>query len=189
VIGVLPGLVGTIQATEGIKLLLGIGEGLVGRLLTIDALTMQFRTLKLRKDPTCPACGTRQIRELIDYDQFCGVGGPTDVSDANEVIELTPTEVAAKLKRGDDFDLIDVREPHEWAIARIEGARLVPLGTVADAIPTLNREREIVVHCKGGVRSAKAVRQLQEAGFGRVRNLAGGILRWSDEVDPKVPKY
>ena len=189
VIGVLPGLVGTIQATEGLKLLLGIGEGLVGRLLTIDALTMQFRTLKLRKDPTCPACGTRQIRALIDYDQFCGVGGPTEVTNPNEIVEVTPTEVAAKLKRGDDFDLIDVREPHEWAIARIEGARLVPLGTVGDAIPTLNREREIVVHCKGGVRSAKAVRQLQEAGFTRVRNLAGGILRWSDEVDPKIPKY
>ena len=111
------------------------------------------------------------------------------MSDANDVIELTPREVAEKLKRGDDFDLIDVREPHEWAIARIEGARLVPLGTVGDAIPTLNREREIVVHCKGGVRSAKAVRQLQDAGFTRVRNLAGGILRWSDEVDPKIPKY
>ena len=189
VIGVLPGLVGTIQATEGIKLLLGIGEGLIGRLLTIDALTMQFRTLKLRKDPTCPACGTRQIRELIDYDQFCGVGPAAEAQDANDVVELTPREVAEKLKRGDDFDLLDVREPHEWAIARIEGARLVPLGTVGDAIPTLNRAREIVIHCKGGVRSAKAVRQLQAAGFTRVRNLAGGILRWSDEVDPKIPKY
>ncbi|NUQ91979.1 MAG: molybdopterin-synthase adenylyltransferase MoeB [Gemmatimonadaceae bacterium] len=189
VIGVLPGLVGTIQATEGLKLLLGVGETLIGRLLTIDALTMQFRTLKLRKDPSCPACGTRQIQELIDYDQFCGVGGPPDVSDPNDVIELTPREVAEKLKRGDDFDLLDVREPHEWAIARIEGARLVPLGSVGDAIPTLDPAREIVIHCKGGVRSAKAARQLQAAGFTRVRNLAGGILRWSDEVDPKIPKY
>ncbi|HEX8851781.1 MAG TPA: molybdopterin-synthase adenylyltransferase MoeB [Gemmatimonadaceae bacterium] len=189
VIGVLPGLVGTIQATEGLKLLLGIGETLVGRLLTIDALTMQFRTLKLRKDPTCPACGTRQIKELIDYDQFCGVGPAAEAQDADAIVELTPREVAEKLKRGDDFDLLDVREPHEWAVARIEGARLVPLGTIGDAIPTLNRAREIVIHCKGGVRSAKAVRQLQAAGFTQVRNLAGGILRWSDEVDPKVPKY
>ena len=189
VIGVLPGLVGTIQATEGLKLLLGVGETLIGRLLTIDALTMQFRTLKLRKDPSCPACGTRQIQELIDYDQFCGVGGPPDVSDPNDVIELTPREVAEKLKRGDDFDLLDVREPHEWAIARIEGARLVPLGSVGDAIPTLDPAREIVIHCKGGVRSAKAARQLQAAGVTRVRNLAVGILRCSDEVDPKIPMY
>ena len=187
VLGVLPGLVGTIQATETIKLLLGVGEPLIGRLLTIDTLTMQFRTLKLRKDPTCPACGTREIRELIDYDQFCGVGASAP-SEA-EVQELTPVELAAKLQRGDDFDLIDVREPHEWAIARIPGARLIPLGAVADAIATLNPAREIVVHCKMGGRSAKAVRQLQAAGFARVRNLAGGILRWSDDVDPRVPKY
>ena len=188
VLGVLPGLVGTIQATETIKLLLGIGDGLIGRLLTIDTLSMQFRTLKLRKDPACPACGTREIRELIDYDQFCGVGsGPAD--DAGALPELTPTELAAKLQRGDDFDLLDVREPHEWAIARIAGARLIPLGTVAEAIATLNPAREIVVHCKAGGRSAKAVQQLQAAGFARVRNLTGGILRWSDDVDPKVPKY
>ena len=188
VLGVLPGLVGTIQATETIKLLLGVGDALIGRLLTIDTLTMQFRTLKLRKDPNCPACGTRQIRELIDYDQFCGVGAaPAD--DAATLAELTPTELAAKLQRGDDFDLLDVREPHEWAIAHIEGARLVPLGTVGDAIATLDPAREIVVHCKAGGRSAKAVQQLQAAGFARVRNLAGGILRWSDDVDPKVPKY
>lgn len=188
VLGVLPGLVGTIQATETIKLLLGIGDGLIGRLLTIDTLTMQFRTLKLRKDPNCPACGTHEIRELIDYDQFCGVGsGPAD--DASPLAELTPIELAAKLQRGDDFDLLDVREPHEWAIARIAGARLVPLGTVAEAIATLNPAREIVVHCKAGGRSAKAVQQLQAAGFARVLNLTGGILRWSDDVDPKVPKY
>jgi molybdopterin/thiamine biosynthesis adenylyltransferase/rhodanese-related sulfurtransferase len=187
VLGVLPGLVGTIQATETIKLLLGIGEPLIGRLLTIDTLTMQFRTLKLRKDPTCPACGTHEIRELIDYDQFCGVGAsaaPVDESD-----DITPIELAARIKRGDDFDLIDVREPHEWSIARIPGARLIPLGTIGEAIGTLNPAREIVVHCKMGGRSAKAAKQLRDAGFTRVRNLAGGITRWSDEVDPKVPKY
>ena len=188
VLGVLPGLVGTIQATETLKLLLGIGDGLIGRLLTIDTLTMQFRTLKLRKDPDCPACGTREIRELIDYDQFCGVG-PSAASEPADLAEVTPSELAAKLQRGDDFDLIDVREPHEWSIAHIPGARLVPLGTVGEAIATLNPAREIVVHCKAGSRSAKAVRQLQAAGFARVRNLAGGILRWSDDVDPKVPKY
>jgi molybdopterin/thiamine biosynthesis adenylyltransferase/rhodanese-related sulfurtransferase len=187
VLGVLPGLVGTIQATETIKLLLGVGEPLIGRLLTIDTLTMQFRTLKLRKDPTCPACGTREIRELIDYDQFCGVGAsaaPADTSD-----DITPTELAARLARGDDFDLIDVREPHEWSIARIPGARLIPLGTVGEAIATLDRGRELVVHCKTGGRSARAVKQLRDAGFTRARNLAGGITRWSDEVDAKVPKY
>ena len=188
VLGVLPGLVGTIQATETLKLLLGIGEGLIGRLLTIDTLTMQFRTLKLRKDPSCPACGTREIRELIDYDQFCGVS-PSAASEPADLAELTPSELATKLARGDDFDLIDVREPHEWTIAHIPGARLVPLGKVGEAIATLNPAREIVVHCKAGGRSAKAVRQLQAAGFARVRNLAGGILRWSDDVDPKVPKY
>ena len=129
VLGVLPGLVGTIQATEGIKLLLGIGEPLIGRLLLIDALSMQFRTMRLRKNPDCPACGTREIRELIDYDQFCGIGGDPP-QDPHGIPEITPAELAAKQQRRDDFDLIDVREPHEWAIARIPGARLVPAGRV-----------------------------------------------------------
>jgi adenylyltransferase/sulfurtransferase len=188
VLGVLPGLVGTIQATEGIKLLLGIGEPLIGRLLLIDALRMQFRTMKLRRNPDCPACGTHEIRELIDYDQFCGVGGDPQ-QDTNGVPELTPVELAAKQKRADDFDLIDVREPHEWAIARIPGARLVPLSAFLDSLSSFDSARDIVVHCKVGGRSAKAVRQLQAAGFKRVWNLAGGINRWSDDVDPSVPKY
>jgi len=188
VLGVLPGLVGTIQATEGIKLLLGIGEPLIGRLLLIDALRMQFRTMRLRKNPECPACGTHEIRELIDYDQFCGVGG--DPLESQEGIpELTPAELKTKQQRADDFDLIDVREPHEWAIARIPGARLVPLSAFTDSLSQFDSARDIVVHCKVGARSAKAVRQLQAAGFKRVWNLAGGILRWSDEVDPTVPKY
>ena len=188
VLGVLPGLVGTIQATEGIKLLLGIGEPLIGRLLLIDALTMQFRAMKLRKNPNCPACGTREIRELIDYDQFCGIGGdPLENQDG--IPELTPVELAAKQQRKDDFDLIDVREPHEWAIAKIPGARLVPLSAFTDSLHQFDSARDIVVHCKMGGRSAKAVRQLQAAGFKKVWNLAGGILRWSDDVDPKVPKY
>jgi molybdopterin/thiamine biosynthesis adenylyltransferase/rhodanese-related sulfurtransferase len=186
VLGVLPGLVGTIQATEGLKLLLGIGDGLVGRLLLIDALQMQFRTMRLHKDPNCPACGTREIRELIDYDQFCGA---TTGAAPAAVAELTPREVADKRARGEDFDLIDVRERHEWEIARIEGARLVPLATLTQALATFDSAREIVVHCKGGARSASAVRQLQAAGFRRVWNLAGGITRWSDEVDDTIPKY
>jgi molybdopterin/thiamine biosynthesis adenylyltransferase/rhodanese-related sulfurtransferase len=188
VLGVLPGLVGTIQATEGIKLLLGIGEPLIGRLLLIDALSMQFRTMRLRKNPNCPACGTREIRELIDYDQFCGVGGDP-LQDPHGIPEITPAELAAKQARRDDFDLIDVREPHEWAIARIPGARLVPLGTFTESLSSFDSARNIVVTCKMGGRSAKAVRQLQAAGFKKVWNLAGGILRWSDDVDPSVPKY
>ena len=189
VLGVLPGLIGTIQATEGIKLLLGVGEPLIGRLLLVDALTMKFRTVKLRKDPSCPVCGTREIRELIDYEQFCGID-PTAAADGGQgVPEITPEELAARLGRHDDFDLIDVREPYELDIARIDGARLVPLATLADSLHTLDSAKDIVVMCRSGARSAKAVRQLQGAGFRRVWNLAGGILRWSDDVDASVPKY
>ena len=188
VLGVLPGLVGTIQATEGIKLLLGIGEPLIGRLLLIDALSMQFRTMRLRKNPDCPACGTREIRELIDYDQFCGIGGDP-LQDPHGIPEITPAELAAKQQRRDDFDLIDVREPHELDIAHIAGARLIPLGSLNEELHTLDTARDIVVLCKMGGRSAKAVRQLQRAGFRRVWNVAGGILRWSDDVDPTVPRY
>lgn len=193
VLGVLPGLVGTIQATETIKLILGIGEPLIGRLLLIDTLEMSFRTVKVRKDPTCPACGTREIRELIDYELFCGAR-PSDspashAGPAGEVAEITPRELAARIARGDDFDLIDVREPFEWEIARIDGARLIPLATLSQAIGTLDPNRDIVVHCKVGGRSATAARQLSAAGFTRVANLAGGILRWSDDVDSSVSKY
>jgi molybdopterin/thiamine biosynthesis adenylyltransferase/rhodanese-related sulfurtransferase len=184
VLGVLPGLVGTIQATEAIKLILGIGEPLIGRLLLVDALTAQFRTVRIRRDPTCPACGTHEIRELIDYDAFCGAG-----ADPVTVREITPRELAARLERKDDIDLIDVREPVEWEIARIEGARLVPLSTFPGAIKDLDASREIVVQCKVGGRSARAADALVAAGFKNVWNLAGGITRWSDEVDATVPKY
>ena len=189
VLGVLPGIVGTIQATETIKLLLGVGEPLVGRLLLIDTLALQFRTVKLRKDPNCPACGTRTLRELVDYDQFCGLPAVTSAPVVAEVPEITPRELAAKQARGDDFDLIDVREPHELDIARFEGATLIPLGTLGASISTLDPSREVIVACRSGARSAKAVRQLQAAGFSKVYNLAGGILRWSDDVDPRVAKY
>ncbi len=186
VLGILPGIVGTLQATEAIKLLLGIGEPLIGRLNLVDALGARQRSVKLRKDPTCPACGTRELQTLIDYDAFCGLTTPPEES---TILELTPSELAAKLARADDFVLIDVREPHEYAIASIPGARLIPLGAFADVIPSLDRERDLIIHCRSGVRSGTAVRQLQAVGFTRVWNLAGGILRWSDDVDPSVAKY
>jgi len=190
VLGVLPGLVGTIQATEAVKLILGIGEPLIGRLLLVDALNMAFRTVKLRRDPACPLCGTHEIDTLVDYEEFCGIRrAAAEELAAPAIRELTPLEVAAKLARGDDFDLIDVREPHEYQIARIAGARLIPLASLPEAIPTLRPERELVVHCKLGGRSARAVRTLQEAGFRNVWNLAGGITRWSTDVDPAVPTY
>jgi adenylyltransferase/sulfurtransferase len=191
VLGVLPGIIGTIQTTEALKLILGIGDSLAGRLLLVDALKMSFRTLNLRKDPECPACGTHEITELIDYEEFCGVrqAAAADAAAQSAVPEITPLQLAERITRGDDFDLIDVREPHEWDIARIPGARLIPLGTVIEALPTLDSARDIVVHCKVGGRSAKAVQQLQASGFRKVWNLAGGITRWSDDVDPGVPKY
>ncbi|HLA91083.1 MAG TPA: molybdopterin-synthase adenylyltransferase MoeB [Gemmatimonadaceae bacterium] len=190
VLGVLPGLIGTIQATEALKLIVGIGEPLIGRLLLVDALHGRFRTVTLRKNPECPACGTREIKKLIDYQEFCGVPQATaDAKKDRELPEITPRELAERQKAGDDLDLIDVREPHEWEIARIPGARLVPLATLPEELPRLDGTRDIVVHCRSGVRSAKAVRQLQAAGFKRVWNLVGGILRWSDEVDPTVSKY
>jgi len=190
VLGVLPGLIGVIQATEAIKLLLGAGETLAGRLLLVNALRMQFRTVRLRRDPACPACGTRELRELIDYEEFCGVRrAAAEELAAGTIPELTPTELAGKLARGEELDLVDVREPHEWEIARIPGARLEPLGALAGALHSLDSARDIVVYCKGGTRSAAAVRQLQAAGFRRVWNLAGGITRWSSDVDPSVPRY
>jgi adenylyltransferase/sulfurtransferase len=189
VLGVLPGLIGTIQATEGIKLLLGIGTSLAGRLLLIDALDLHFRTVRLRKDPDCPACGMREIRSLIDYDEFCGIPGAAAEEAAEGIPELTPREVADRIARGEDFDLIDVREPHELEIAQYPRGRNIPLGRLAESLSDLDSAREIVVACRTGGRSAKAVRQLNAAGFRRVYNLAGGILRWSDDVDDRVPKY
>jgi sulfur-carrier protein adenylyltransferase/sulfurtransferase len=185
VFGVLPGLVGAVQATETLKLLLGLGDTLAGRLLLMDALRMQMRTIALRRDPQCPACGTREIRELIDYEAFCA--GPAHEADA--IPEVTPRELAEKLRRGDDFDLIDVREPHEHAYARIEGARLVPLAAVPRAAASLDPSRELVLYCHHGMRSLAAAERLRELGFARVVNLAGGIDRWSAEVDPKVRRY
>jgi sulfur-carrier protein adenylyltransferase/sulfurtransferase len=187
VIGVLPGLVGTIQATETLKLILGVGDTLAGRLLLIDTLGMRFHTVRIPRDPKCPVCGTREIRELMDYEAFCGM--PGGAMTANEPMnEITPGELAKRLARHDDFTLIDVREPYEWQIGRIEGARLIPLGTLTDELTSLDASKEVVVYCRSGKRSADAVRQLSAAGF-NATNVTGGILRWSDEVDPSIPKY
>jgi len=188
VLGVLPGLVGMVQATEAIKLLTGVGEPLVGRLLLVNALAMTFRTVNMRKDPSCPACGTREIRSLVDYEQFCGIRA-IEPAPADGVRDVTPRELAGRLSRGDDFDLVDVREPHEWDIARIPGARLIPLGDLAERLGELDARREVIVHCKSGGRSARAARLLAGHGFQQVANLAGGITRWSEEVDHDVPRY
>ncbi len=186
VFGVLPGIIGLIQATETIKLILGAGDTLVGRLLLVDALRMQFRSLQLRRDPLCPACGTREITELIDYEEFCGAkAAATD----DGIAELTPRELADRLARGDAVELIDVREPYEWEIARIPGARLVPLATIQQSAGSLPRDRDIVLYCKGGTRSATAARQLRVEGIRRVWQLAGGITRWGVDVDPTLPRY
>jgi sulfur-carrier protein adenylyltransferase/sulfurtransferase len=188
VLGVLPGLVGTIQATETLKLILGAGDPLVGRLLLISALGMRFHTVRIPRDPACPACGTREITSLIDYDEYCGTSPDSYSTAEAESVDLTPTELAQRLSDQDDIALIDVREPYEWALGRIPGARLIPLGELAAAMSSLDSTREVVVYCRSGVRSATAARQLRAAGF-RALNLTGGILRWSDDVDPSVPKY
>ncbi len=193
VLGILPGTIGLIQATEAVKLILGIGEPLVGRLLLYDALGMRFRELRLRKNPECPACGEHPtITKLIDYQQFCGIpqqsAAPVQETKVNQG-EIDPTEVKQKLDRGDKFVLIDVREPHEYKICSIPGAKLIPLGEFPKHVGEFNPEDDIVIHCRSGVRSAKACGILRQAGFQHVRNMVGGILAWSDKVDPSVPKY
>ncbi len=179
VLGVLPGLIGTIQATEALKLILHTGDTLAGRLLMIDALSMQFRSVTITRDPNCPACGTRTLAQLIDYDEFCGIAGPA--TEVAAVAEITPATLAARRARGDDLELIDVREPHEAQQTRIDGSRLIPLGTLPASIASLDRSREFVLVCRSGKRSAEAVRQLQAAGFDRVSSLAGGMVRWNTE--------
>jgi adenylyltransferase/sulfurtransferase len=193
VLGILPGTIGLIQATETVKLILGIGEPLIGRLLLYDALGMKFRELRLRKNPECPACGDHPtITKLIDYHQFCGVpqqtAAPAQETKVNEG-EIDVTEVKSKLDRGDNFVLIDVREPHEHRICNIPAAKLIPLGEFPKHVSELDPEADIVIHCKSGMRSAKACGILRQAGFQHVRNMVGGILAWSDKVDPSVPKY
>src|SRR6059058_2217519 len=189
VLGVLPGIVGTIQATEAIKLILGNGDPLIGRLLLFDALGMRFRELKLRKNPNCPMCGShRTITKLIDYYEFCGVRGEEAPAPNVQVPEITPRELKSRLDRGDDLFILDVREPHEFQICNLKG-HLIPLGELPRRVHEVDSSREIVAHCRSGKRSAEAVDFLRKAGFRKVLNLKGGILAWSDEVDPSVPKY
>ncbi len=189
-LGVLPGIMGCIQAMETVKLILGRGEPLIGRLLLFDALGMKFRELKLRKNPDCPICGThRTITKLIDYEQFCGIRGEEHVPVQTGIPEITPAEVKKKIDAHEPFVLIDVREPHEYQICRIPGSKLIPLGEVPKRMSELDSADEIVVHCKSGMRSAKAVDLLMKSGFRKIHNLKGGILAWSDQVDPSVPKY
>lgn len=208
VLGILPGLVGVIQATEVIKLILGIGEPLIGRLLLVDALGMSFRTLKLRKNPNCPACGTHEIKELIDYDQFCGIQkptqtegqpGPLEVSshgtvaalpEVDGIPQVSVEQLKQRIDAGDKPFILDVREPHEYQIVNI-GAPLIPVGQLEQRlseIPVAKNE-EIVVHCKTGGRSQKASLALKAAGFTNVKNLAGGITAWADKIDKSLPKY
>ena len=190
VLGVLPGIVGTIQATEAIKLIIGVGEPLIGRFLIFDALRMRFRELKLRRDPECPVCGDRPtVRELIDYEQFCGVAPAAQTSAPTAVEETTVEELKRRFDAGDDTFLLDVREPQEYQICTIPGSTLIPLGDLPSRLSELEGRRNIVVHCKSGVRSAKAVKLLREAGFGDAVNLQGGILAWIDRIDPSLPKY
>src|SRR5246500_5503974 len=189
VLGVLPGIVGSIQAMETIKLILGRGDNLVGRLLLFDALAMKFRELKLRKNPNCPMCGThRTINNLIDYYEFCGVRGEEAPAPDLHVPEITPRELKSRLDRGDDLFILDVREPHEFQICNLNG-HLIPLGELPRRVHELDSSHEIVAHCRSGKRSAEAVDFLRKAGFRKILNLKGGILAWSDEVDPTVPKY
>ncbi len=194
VLGILPGIIGVIQATEAIKLIIGQGTTLIGRLLLFDALKMSFRELKLRKNPECALCGDHPtIKELIDYEQFCGIV-PEATEQANagtDNWEMTVGELKDRLDRGDQPTIIDVREPHEWQIANLEGygSRLIPLGQVGERIGELNRDEEIVLHCKMGGRSAKAYDILKKAGFTKIKNLKGGITAWADEIDRTMPKY
>ncbi|MBZ5605857.1 MAG: molybdopterin-synthase adenylyltransferase MoeB, partial [Acidobacteriia bacterium] len=192
VLGILPGTIGLIQATEAVKLILGTGEPLIGRLVLYDALAMRFRELKLRRNPECPVCGDHPtITELIDYQEFCGIPHqePVAATDGVGEGEISPREVKEKIDRGDKFLLLDVREPHEYKIASIPTAKLIPLGELPKHLSELDSATEIVAHCKSGVRSGKACDLLRKSGFKKVRNMKGGILAWSDQVDPSVPKY
>jgi molybdopterin/thiamine biosynthesis adenylyltransferase/rhodanese-related sulfurtransferase len=191
VLGILPGLVGVMQATEVIKLILGKGESLIGRLLLVDALNMRFRELKLRKNPECPVCGTNPtVTELIDYEQFCGIvpETPQESSVKNGIPQITVKELKRRIDAGEDVQLIDVREPYEFQIAQI-GGKLIPQNDVPQRLAEIDREREVVVHCRSGARSQRIAEFLKQSGYPRVANVAGGILAWSDEIDPRVQKY
>jgi molybdopterin/thiamine biosynthesis adenylyltransferase/rhodanese-related sulfurtransferase len=191
VLGVLPGTIGTIQATEAIKLLLGIGTSLLGRLLLYNALDMEFEYVKLKKNPNCKICGPNpEVTELIDYEAFCGVPGIShETGSAGSEWDITAPELAARLQQGEPIHLIDVREPHELEISHLEGAQLIPLGTLASRLPELDSAEEMVVFCKAGTRSRRALELLVSAGFKKVKNLKGGINAWAEEVDTHLPVY
>jgi adenylyltransferase/sulfurtransferase len=200
VLGVLPGVIGVIQATEAIKLITGIGEPLVGRFMIYDALRMKFRELKLRKDPDCPVCGTHPtVTKLIDYEEFCGLRPSVEAeaaaaaeaagATAASATEITAVELKVRLDRGDTLVIVDVREPNEYQINRIPGSVLIPLGEIPRRYAELDQDAELVMQCKMGGRSAKAADYLRSVGFKRVLNLKGGILEWVDKVDPSQPKY
>ena len=189
VLGVLPGIIGSLQAMETIKLLMGSGEPLIGRLLLFDALAPKFRELKLRKNSHCPMCGTHPtIHKLIDYDEFCGIRGQEEPDMDLNVPEITARELKLRFDQGDEFFILDVREPHEYQICNLKG-HLIPLGELPRRVHELDSSHEIVAHCRSGKRSAQAVDFLRKAGFRKVLNLRGGILSWSTEVDPSVPRY
>jgi len=188
VLGILPGLIGVIQATETIKLILGSGEPLIGRLLMVDALGMRFRELKLRKNLDCPVCGANPtVKKLIDYNQFCGIRGE-EAAAPTSMTDISVEELKQRLDRGDNLFVLDVREPHEYQICNL-GGHLIPLNDLPKRVSELDPSKEIVVHCKMGGRSAKAADFLRQSGFTRVHNLAGGITAWAERIDPKVPKY
>jgi sulfur-carrier protein adenylyltransferase/sulfurtransferase len=194
VLGVLPGTIGVIQATEAVKLIIGQGEPLIGRLLLYDALEMKFRELKLRKDPDCPVCGEHPtIHELIDYEAFCGmpaIEGEQAAQPGQVVPEISVTELSSRIKAGlNGTQLIDVREPHEWEIVHLPGAKLIPRGELPNHLNELNQTDEILVYCRSGARSAQAVQFLRQMGFKRARNVKGGVLAWAHEVDPDSPIY
>ena len=190
VLGVLPGVIGCIQATEAIKLIIGAGEPLIGRLLIFDALKMKFRELKLRKDPDCPVCGTHPtVTRLIDYDQFCGIHPAAPEPTPSHATEITSVELKKRLDRGDKLTIVDVREPHEYQINRIHGSLLIPLGDFEKRYTELDPNDDLIIQCKVGGRSARAADFLRSKGFKKVLNLRGGILDWIDKVDPSQPKY
>jgi len=192
VLGILPGVVGVLQATEVVKLILGVGDSMVGRLLLFDALGMKFKELKLRKDPECVLCGPNPtVTELVDYQQFCGVPANDHEAVAEEEVkplEITAVQLKDRLKTN-HLQLVDVREPHEWDICRIDGATLIPLKEIENRTGELNEKNEIILYCKGGVRSMKALVALQDKGFSNLKSLRGGITAWSKEVDSSIPQY
>jgi sulfur-carrier protein adenylyltransferase/sulfurtransferase len=191
VLGVLPGIIGVMQALEAIKLIIGIGDPLIGRLVSFDALKLRFKEFKIRKDPNCPICGDHPtLHELIDYDQFCGIPqADAEAAKEMDVPTITAIDLKQKFDRHDKFVLVDVREPFEYEITHIPGSKLIPLGELPARLSELDSADDIVLQCKSGGRSAKALRILQEAGFRKLSNLEGGITAWSDDVDPTVPKY